>query len=216
MSGRLSVDEAAEQSQKVVRRRFQYIEPSAARSVQEILPDIVESEAEIGVESEEEAELGPMPPFIREISTEAKLLTIEDDQPAVKGYRCFLALAESTRLGNGRALLQPHSTSIVWGGQRALFVFQHHSGRFGLYYDLQASDIISPTSGGGACPTCTIVVENQIFIPIPEAIRKSFIPGAGERKRFEFRDDLLYIEDADMAEGGADATPATGYGASDG
>jgi molecular chaperone HtpG len=25
---------------------------------------------------------------------------------------------------------------VVWGGQKVLFVFEHHSGEFGLYYDV--------------------------------------------------------------------------------
>jgi molecular chaperone HtpG len=33
----------------------------------------------------------------------------------------------------GEFFLQPHSTSVVWGGQKVLFVFEHHSGQFGLY-----------------------------------------------------------------------------------
>ncbi len=39
--------------------------------------------------------------------------------------------------------MQPHQTSVVWGGQKVLFIFQHHSGRFGLYYDLQTSGVVS-------------------------------------------------------------------------
>ncbi len=41
--------------------------------------------------------------------------------------------------------MQPHQTFVVWGGQKALFIFQHHFGRFRLYYDLQ-------TSGGVSAP----------------------------------------------------------------
>ena len=49
-------------------------------------------------------------------------------------------------------------------------------------------------SGGGSFETYTIVMKNQIFIPIPNAIKPAFIPVGGETKRLEVRCDLLYID----------------------
>jgi molecular chaperone HtpG len=82
----------------------------------------------------------------------------------------------------------------VWGGQKALFIFLHHSGQFGLYYDLQTRGTIAADSGGGPYPTCTIILKDRIYIPIPEEIRASFIPVGGEKKRFDVRCDLLRVE----------------------
>ena len=90
--------------------------------------------------------------------------------------------------------LQPHRTSVVWGGQKALFIFEHHSGEFGLYYDLQTPGVISGQSGGGVFESCTIVMKNRIFIPVPLSIQKSFLPGESEKKRFEVRCDILHID----------------------
>ena len=94
----------------------------------------------------------------------------------------------------GDFFLQPHKTSIVWGGQKVLFIFLHHSGEFGLYYDLQTRDSISEHSGGKAYQTSTMVLKNSIYIPVPEEIEASFIPTPGERKRFEVRCDLLRVD----------------------
>jgi molecular chaperone HtpG len=94
----------------------------------------------------------------------------------------------------GDFFLQPHRTSVVWGGQKALFIFEHHSGEFGLYYDLQTQNLISDQSGGGSFQTCTIVMKNRVFIPIPAAIQESFLPQTNEKKRFEVRCDILYTE----------------------
>src|SRR4029077_7573094 len=85
-----------------------------------------------------------VPPVERlDISTPKKLLTIGDTEPALRGYRCFLAITDRIREEKGDFFLQPHRTSIVWGGQKALFIFEHHSGEFGLYYDLQTQGLIS-------------------------------------------------------------------------
>jgi hypothetical protein len=51
------------------------------------------------------------------------------------------------------------------------------------------------TSGGGVYETCTIVMKNRIYIPVPEAIQSAFIPTMGERKRFEVSCDLLFTEE---------------------
>ena len=40
----------------------------------------------------------------------------------------------------------------------------------------------------------TIVMKNRVFIPIPIAIQDTFLPEAGERKRFEVKCDILHIE----------------------
>ena len=70
-------------------------------------------------------------------------------------------------------------------------MFLHHSGQFGLYYDLQTREPVEAPAGGGPFPTATIVLKDRLFIPIPDSIRASFVPVHGERKRFEVRADIL-------------------------
>ena len=83
---------------------------------------------------------------------------------------------------------------LYGAGRRPFSFFLHHSGRFGLYYDLQTREAVDAPSGGGPYPTATIVLKDRLFIPIPNEIRKSFVPGVGERKRFEVRADILRTE----------------------
>jgi len=129
-----------------------------------------------------------------DIQTDRKLLTIPDAEEPLNGYRCFIAITDRVRDERGEFFLQPHRTSVVWGGQKALFIFEHHSGGFGLYYDVQTPTPIASQSGGGAFETSTIVMKNRIFIPVPDGLRVSFIPQVGERKRLEVRCDILYID----------------------
>ena len=82
----------------------------------------------------------------------------------------------------GAAFLQPHSTNIVWGGQKTLFIFMHHSRQFGLYYDLLTPEVIEAQTGGGAYPTCSIVLKDRLYIPIPGEISASFVPRIGRKK----------------------------------
>lgn len=199
--GKISIGEAARRSQALARQSVQVIEPGATRNATEVLPELESAEA-----IEETVEAGPAPPILRnEVETQAKLLVLDANQPAFYGYRSFIALSDRVRKDRGDFFLQPHSTSIVWGGQKVLFVFEHHSGEFGLYYDLQASSIVASESGGGPFPTATLVLRESIFIPVPDELAAMFIPEGNERKRFDVRSDLLYTEGQAQAESGSES-----------
>lgn len=195
--GHLTMSEAARRSSVIARKNIQIVDFSASRPIRDVLPDVIESEAIIQdtAELQETDEFEALPPIMRtDQSCDAKLLLIGNDEEPLKGYRCFLSISDRVREEKGEFFLQPHKTSVVWGGQKTMFIFQHHSGRFGLYYDLQTPDLVSQESGGGSYVTCTIVLQDRIFIPIPEVIQPSFIPGPEEKKRLEVRCDLLYID----------------------
>ena len=82
----------------------------------------------------------------RESETSALILT--SDYP-VNGYTCFLSLSDRVQREKGAFFLQPHTTEVVWGGRKVVFIFQHHSGRFGLYYDILCPALVGTASGGG-------------------------------------------------------------------
>ena len=191
-AGRLSLEEAAARASSTATRNVQFLDAAAAMLVRDVVPDVISNE-EVLVANEDSDMVAAAPAISRTgVETEAKLLTINEPDAALKGYRCFVALSDRVREERGDFFLQPHTTSVVWGGQRILFAFEHHSGTFGLYYDLQTSDAVSAPSGGGRRPTATIVLGNRLFIPVPDEIVDTFRPGPSERKRFEVRSDLLY------------------------
>jgi molecular chaperone HtpG len=198
MDGRLSLGEAATFATATASRNSQVLEAAAAMQVRDVVPDIITNE-EVLVADETINDLDPLPAIMRtEVDTEAKLLTISESDTSLKGYRCFLALSDKAREQRGDFFLQPHRTSIVWGGQRILFVFEHHSGAFGLYYDLQTSEPVTASSGGGPYPTSTMLLGNRIFIPVPDTIASTFIPGPNDRKQFGVKCDLIYSGSEDL------------------
>jgi molecular chaperone HtpG len=193
LEGKITMEQATSRV-AAVRRSYQVLDPATTGRVHDIVPDVTEGQ-QLLVTVPDEARFGAMPPILRtDIATDRKLLTIEHTDPPLKGYRCFLALSNRIREERGEFFLQPHRTSVVWGGQKALFIFEHHSGEVGLYYDVQMSEPVADSSGGGAFDTCTIVMKNQIFIPLPEPLEGAFLPKLGETKRLEVRCDLLYID----------------------
>jgi molecular chaperone HtpG len=191
--GKITVQEAAQRSGVAAARTHQVLDSTETAPVREIVPDVIDNQ--IALPQSPFSNLSAIPPIQRlDIETQRKILTIGDDEPALKGYRCFLALTERVCEEKGDFFRQPHKTSVVWGGQRALFVFEHHSGEFGLYYDIQTREPVGDGSGGGPFETCTIVMKNRIFIPIPPPIQTSFIPATGEKKRLDVHGDILYID----------------------
>ena len=208
LEGRISLESAAHQSASIVRATVQVVDRSNTSTVGTVLPDVVENEMLLAQAQRDEGDerFAPLPSIARlDIESAAKLLLIPDGEPALRGYRCFIAITERVREDRGEFFLQPHRTEVIWGGLKALYIFQHHSGRFGLYYELQGSEPFATTSGGRAFPTCTIVLKNQTFIPVPEDIASKFIPTEAGRKRFEIRCELLYV---DSSTGDSDDSPS--------
>ncbi|MEB0165208.1 hypothetical protein QN360_20120, partial [Glaciimonas sp. CA11.2] len=167
--GKLTQEEAAAKSSTIAAQSFQVIDSSAAASVRDVVPDIIDNEAALQQDEspgEDTQKFEALPPILRtQTLTHLKLLTIPDDESDLKGFRCFIAISERDREASGDFFLQPHRTSVVWGGQKVLFIFEHHSGKFGLYYDVQTQELVNEVSGGRSFQTCTIVLKNKIFIP---------------------------------------------------
>ena len=184
--GRLTIAEARKQLANTDRS---FVEVSRAGTAP--LSSVVR---ELGNEVTEEATPNPFGaiPGIdrREEETEALILT--SDTP-VNGYNCFLSISDRVQRERGDFFLQPHSTEVVWGGRKVLFIFQHHAKQFGLYYDILCPGLVGLGSGGGQRITATILTKNRTFIPVPNEISDVFLPKAAERKRLEVRCDVLYL-----------------------
>ena len=196
--GRISLTQAVTRSQAAVRSSVQVVD--SADNATNIVSDVIQNEQVLSEATGSSLNVEPSPGITRlETTSAAKLLIIDDREPTLRSYRCFLAITDKAREEMGEFFLQPHTTSIVWGGQKTLFIFMHHSGHFGLYYDLQTRGIIDAPAGGGAYPTCSIVLRDRLYIPIPDEISTSFIPAPGERKRFEIRADILRTESAELS-----------------
>jgi len=190
--GEINLTEAAQRSRAAPRRSVVVVRPEQAASIASVVPALEDSNPDVADQGDEFA---PLPPVDRrETFTDALILT--GDQ-SLNGYSCFLALSDRAQKESGEFFFQPHTTSIVWGGQRILFVFQHHSGRFGLYYDVQCPGLVADESGGRRFRTSTLLLKNRVFIPIPSELAHSVTPGEGQRIRLDVRCDVLYLDDGE-------------------
>ena len=186
-AGRVSIAEA---TRRIGSTGRSYLEVSSDRTAP--LSTVIQ---EIGGENEDDITTDPYSalPSIdrREEETDARILTSETP---INGYTCFLSLSDRVQREKGDFFLQPHSTEVVWGGRKVIFIFQHHSGQFGLYYDILCPGLVSADSSGGPEITSTILTKGRTFIPIPSDLIRDFLPDADERKRLQVRCDILYLE----------------------
>ena len=194
VEGRITMVEAARQSASIVQATVQVLEPDSASSVEEILSDVVANDR-IMADVELDDDLAALPAITRpNVESTAKLLLVGKGENALRGYNAFLALTDRSRRENTDFFLQPHRTELVWGGQKALYIFQHHSGEFGLYYELQGQELFPGGPGSCRIPTCTIILKDQVYIPVPDVVLPAFRVGPGDKKSFEVRHDLLFPE----------------------
>jgi molecular chaperone HtpG len=85
----------------------------------------------------------------------------------------------------------PHTTRILWGGHRIVYIFTEVTGRLNLYYDIELRKPIDQSkAGGGMFRTTTLITKNRIFVPVPEALEEEFKVATGA-KEFFVRFDVL-------------------------
>jgi molecular chaperone HtpG len=75
-----------------------------------------------------------------------------------------------------------------------LYIFMYHSERFGLYFDSHTPSPLEGSPSGSSFPSCTLILKNNIFIPIPDQNAGSFIPDPNSKLKFEIRFDIIRSE----------------------
>jgi molecular chaperone HtpG len=85
----------------------------------------------------------------------------------------------------------PHTTRILWGGHRVVYIFTEATGRLNLYYDIELRKPIDQSSaGGGMFQTTTLITKNRIFVPVPDGLVEEFRVATGP-KEFFVRFDVI-------------------------
>ena len=157
-------------------------------SVEEELPGIIGSPGESPPGNEYEA----APPILRpEMTSVMKVLTVTAEHSKLNGFQMFLALSDRLAKSEGEFLRQPHSTKLMWGSHRVIYIFTDATGDLSLYYDIKLKEPLeTQTTGGQMFPTTTIVTKNRIFVPVPKVLEPAFQITDGA-KEFYVRFDTI-------------------------
>lgn len=120
-----------------------------------------------------------------------KILTTDESYPQLNGFGTFLGLSDRLMRTEAPFFKTPHTTRIIWGGHRVIYIFTNATGELSLYYDLELRDpLTAAKAGGGNFATTTLITGTRIFVPVPEDLAEEFRITSGSREFF-VRFDVL-------------------------
>ena len=143
-------------------------------TVEQEFPGIIEANAAVVPSSTNEFE--PAPPIMREeVKSDMKVLTVTDPHPKLNNFQMFLALSDRLNKREGEFLHFPHTTKVIWGSHRVVFIFTDATGELSLYYDIELREPLGAhETGGSMFRTTTIVTADRIYVPVPKDLEKAF------------------------------------------
>jgi molecular chaperone HtpG len=171
----------------------QFVSVSQVGRVETVIPDFTKTPE---IEPKYETEFGPRPPILREeILSEMKILETSHRYSQLNNFRLLLGLSDKIMREYLAFFRTPHSTRILWGGHRVIYIFSEPTGHVNLYYDVELRQPLeSSTAGGAQIPTTTLITGRRIFVPVPDALSSAFQVLNGPREFF-VRFDLLISGD---------------------
>src|SRR5262249_38601081 len=88
------------------------------------------------------------PPILRpDMVTEKKVLTVA--RPLVNKFQMFLALSDRASRTEGEFLRWPHTTKLIWGAHRIIYIFTDATCSLSLYYDIELKEPLETKTTGG-------------------------------------------------------------------
>jgi molecular chaperone HtpG len=157
-------------------------------SFETAIPDILDAQGDGVPQSEYEA----APPILRrEMETKMKVLTVASPQQTLNNFQMFVALSDRAVHLEGDFLRSPHTTKLIWGAHRIIYILTDATGELSFYYDIELKEPLETDMTGGAMfPTTTIVTKDRIYLPVPRDLEQAFRITSGT-KEFYVRFDTI-------------------------
>ena len=191
IAGKIPFGEVLRKSHSVSRTQPQRVSEDQVGGLESEIPDLANN---VPLEQADNTQdiYTAAPSLLRtDAVTKMKVLTTGRAYPQLNKFRTFLALSDRVFKREYDFFLEPHSTKIIWGSHRIIYIFTHASNLLTLYYDIELKQRLEDDSaGGGSFPTTTIVMKNRIFIPIPDKFVDFFQISQGTREFFVTYDTI--------------------------
>jgi molecular chaperone HtpG len=190
LQGSMTFSQVLQQAHTRARPQTQTVDRHQVGTVENEVPGIVDSPVIQNVE--EGMEFAPSPPIIRDtVASNMKILTTSQKYPQLNGFTMLLGLSDRLVRNEGEFFRTPHTTRILWGGHRVVYIFTEATGRLNLYYDIELREPIDHAkASGGMFRTTTLITKNRIFVPVPETLAEEFKISKGT-KEFFVRFDVI-------------------------
>lgn len=173
LSGAISLGEAIKKARTSKRPQEQNVSSDQVGNVEAAIPDVVNSPI---VSPEGTPDTEPRPAILREdLDCEFKILTTTERHDQLNGFTLFLGLSDRLFRRESVFFKSPHTTRIIWGGHRVIYIFDHPSGSITLYYDIELrSPLAEHQASGRMVPSTTLILKNRMFVPVPDELVDEF------------------------------------------
>lgn len=193
LAGTSSLTTVLQTAKSFARPQTQRVSAEQVGTIEHEVPGLVESpvmrDPSMPLEGQE---FNAAPPIIRDsISSSMKILTTQGQYPLLNQFTMLLGLSDRVMKTEADFFLVPHTTRILWGGHRVVYIFTEATERLSLYYDIELKNPIDNSkTGGGMFATTTLITKDRIFVPVPSILQSEFQVEGGP-KEFFVRFDLL-------------------------
>lgn len=190
LSGAASLTAVLNSARSKVRPQTQRVSHEQVGTIESEVPGIADSP--VAQQVVEGVEFEPSPPILRDsVSSDMKILTTDGKYPILNNFSMLLGLSDRLMRTESEFFHSPHTTRILWGGHRVVYIFTESTGRLSLYYDIEFRNPIEMTkAGGGMFQTTTLITKKRIYIPVPDTLIEEFKVTTGP-KEFFVRFDIL-------------------------
>jgi molecular chaperone HtpG len=126
-----------------------------------------------------------------DVATNKKILKVDTAIKQLNNFKLFLGMSDRLVKYDYDFFLEPHSTKIIWGPHRVIYIFMHASSQLSLYYNIELTGgPIESNMGSLSILTTTLVTKDRIFVPVPDQLLSTFEINSGEKKFFVTYDVL--------------------------
>jgi molecular chaperone HtpG len=195
LTGNTNIVEVLRRAKASVRAQAQRVSADQVGTVENVLLDVVRTPDAVAAPAEGQ-EFAAAPPIVRDdIKSDLKLLTTDTAYPLLNGFTMLLGLSDRLVREYGEFFRWPHSTRIIWGGHRVVYIVSDPTAKNSLYYDIELKTPLEGTqASGGVFPTTTLITKRRIYVPVPAELRDAFAIKGGA-KEFYVRFDTLSAVD---------------------
>ena len=181
LAGETNLGEAIRKARSSSKPQSQSVRAEQVGNVEAVIQDVVDSPT---ATTENSPETEPRPAIIRD-DTECpyKILTTTVQYPNLNNFTLFLGLSDKLFQRESIFFKSPHTTRVMWGGHRIIYIFGHPSGSITLYYDIELRSSLSLNQANGMMlPTTTLILKNRLFVPIPSELEEEFRISEGSKQ----------------------------------
>lgn len=181
LSGETTLGEAIRKARSSNRPQTQSVRSDQVGNVEAVIQDVVESPV---LTQENAPETEPRPAIIRdETECPYKILTTDNHHPNLNNFTLFLGLSDRLFKREAYFFKSPHTTRVMWGGHRVIYIFDHPSGSITLYYDIELRTPLAERQANGMMlPTTTLILKNRLFVPVPTELEGEFRISEGSKQ----------------------------------